>query len=166
MNIREYTERDAGALVGLWRRPEVYHRSSDDFCDPGHIDRYICAILSSQNMYLIGNNPKSNSFLFVPMNGVHASIHVTMLSHVDNKHGLARAAVGWIFKNTPVEAVTAMIPTDKESKNTRLFAVACGVRFAGSFEKSFKRGGALLDQRVYHATRQDFYDMEGRTCHR
>lgn len=166
MEIRRYTKRDTGALVKLWRRPEVYSRSSDDFCNPEHIDRYICSILSSQNIYLIGSDPKSNSFLFIPMNGVHASIHVTMLSRVNDKHNLARAAVGWVFRNTPIKAVTAMIPADKGSKNTRLFAVACGMRFAGEFEKSFKRDGVLLDQRVYHATQQDFYNMEGKACHR
>lgn len=152
--------RDAGQLVKLWRRPEVYSRTSDDFCEPAHIDKYICAVLSSPGINLIGSNPKTNSFLFIPMNGAHATIHVSILDIVNEKHILARSAVGWIFNNTDIKSITAMIPRDPNSLNTRLFAVACGMKPSGLLEKSFKRNNEYLDQQIYHATQQDFLEME------
>lgn len=162
--VRKYTVRDAQALTRLWSRPEVYRNSSDDNCDPGMVERYALTALTTRGAWLVGSDPATNSFLFVPLSSVHAVLHLSILDTVADRHVLGRAAVGWCFTHTPFRAITAMVPIRPESLHVRLFAAACGFRPVGTLERSFLRGGALLDQRVYHGTRDEYQQLEDSRC--
>ena len=57
---------DSGMLCRLFRSPDVYTPSSDDFSKPEDVQKFIDAAVSSPHFFILGRNPKTEAYIFAP----------------------------------------------------------------------------------------------------
>jgi hypothetical protein len=150
--IRRYGEKDIADMTRLMRRPGIWDAVKDDGCDRKDMGLYLYSIATVPEVWTIGRTPRHEIFLFIPMNMIHCHIHVTMSPDVKDKVQAARAAVGWMFDNSPFKAISAFIPED--ALKVRHFAAMCGMQRIGKIDGSFRKNGKTVGQVIYHCTEQ------------
>jgi RimJ/RimL family protein N-acetyltransferase len=85
-------------------------------------------------------------WMFTPHNAVCWEVHTALLPEAwgGRAHQAAQLMADWIWRNTPCRRIVTNVP-----ENNRLalrFAQAVGMEVYGCNEKSFLKGGKLLDQ--------------------
>jgi len=81
-------------------------------------------------------------FAFRMMNCVMYDSHVAMLPHTRADEA-AKAAIQWMWRNTPAEKLVAYLPMD--NRHAIRFAKRAGYREEGRLSAAFRGRGALLD---------------------
>lgn len=142
---------DSALIKRVITHPAIYPHVADDFSPPpaaysaeglvGHPQVYFLAAWDGDELLGLG--------MFHAHNAVMYEAHTCLLPNAWGERGTraARAAMRWIFGNTPCRKIVSLVP-DGNVLAMR-FAKRCGLRVEGLLTKSFLRGGKLLNQTVF-----------------
>lgn len=155
--LRRYDQLDSGALVRLFRQPDVYAPSADDHTDPYRLQKYIDTCMGSEMIYALGRNPKQEAYIFTPNhNATTFSAHFAVRKDCRDGSIVRRAAEAgkWMFENTTCRAIIAFIR--KNNAGARSVLAQMGMRRVGVIDKATLHNGQWLDDIIYYATIDDF----------
>ena len=106
---------DSGMLCRLFRSPDVYTPSSDDFSKPEDVQKFIDAAVSSPHFYILGRNPKTEAYIFAP-NHNFATFQAHIGIRKDHRDGSiperCAEASKWMFENTTCRTIIGFVRED------------------------------------------------------
>ena len=155
--LRRYDQLDSGALVRLFRQPDVYAPSADDHTDPSQLQGFIDGCLGNKLIYALGRNPKQEAFIFAPShNATTYSAHFAVRKDCRDGSTVRKTAEAgkWMFEHTTCRAILTFIREDNAAARSALAQL--GMRQKGAIEKSSLFGGQWLDEIVFYANVDDF----------
>ena len=155
--LRRYDQLDSGALVRLFRQPDVYAPSADDHTDPCQIQGFIDGCLGNKLIFALGRNPKQEAFIFAPShNSTTYSAHFAVRKDCRDGGVVRKTAEAgkWMFDNTTCRAIITFIREDNAAARSALAQL--GMRQKGVIEKSLLHNGQWLSEMVYYANVDDF----------
>ncbi len=133
--------------------PRIYPRITDDGSPPPEEFQpsdhpAVTYLVAYQGEELLG------LYVLVPHNAVCWEVHVAMLpSAWGRARAATRAMVAWVWQHTRCRRLIASVPVS--NRLALALGFAAGARAWGRNEKSFLRGGRLIDQITLGLSRPD-----------
>ena len=155
--LRRYGQLDSGALVRLFRQPDVYAPSADDHTDPSQLQGFIDGCLGNKLIFALGRNPKQEAFIFAPShNATTYSAHFAVRKDCRDWQVVRKTAEAgrWMFENTTCRGIITFIREDNAAARSALGQL--GMRRIGVIDKSLLHNGKWLNEIVYYSTVDDF----------
>ena len=155
---------DSGMLCRLFRSPDVYTPSSDDFSKPEDVQKFVDAAVSSQHFYILGRNPKAEAYIFAP-NHNFATFQAHIGIRKDHRDGSipkkCAEASKWMFENTTCRTIIGFVRED--NTGARSVLAQLGAKRQGKLTGSSLFNGKLVDELIYQLTKDDFNAVWGDT---
>ena len=144
--VREATEADLPLVREIITHPSIWRFVGDDASPPP--DEY----WPMQGPTYLLVNEAEGVFIFRRQNAIQYDIHACLLpvSRGPKAIEAARAAMAWMFANTPCRKVNARVPTF--NRHAYRLARKAGMQDEGTDRASFLKGGVAYDQHALGIT--------------